>query len=42
MYVWSRKSPDFENEKYVVWAGPSEVKVIQSRLTLCKPMDLAL
>ena len=20
-HVWSRKSSDFENEKYVVWAG---------------------
>ena len=23
MHVWSGRSPDFENEKYAVWAGPS-------------------
>ena len=23
LYVWSGRSSDFENEKYVVWAGPS-------------------
>ena len=23
MHVWSGKSPDFKNEKYVVWQGPA-------------------
>ena len=23
MLVWSKRSPDFKNEKYVVWAGPA-------------------
>ena len=28
VHVWSRRSPDFEHEKYVVWTGPSFLALV--------------